>query len=227
MQSSEPVPCNAKDEPTPGDLLMSQYTSLYDPQAPSSTANLSGISPASFTMSLSAPSTPSTPLHTHNRSISSESAASLVERSVPSRIHPSLQAYQFGRPPRISPEPSSSTSSPSHPPPNPNHRRAVKPGPSRKRPAHQALSNSDDDEDLSEELDPLDPDATEEEKKAYNRRRNTLAARRSRARRAQEFQQLKEENTRLTRETAVWKERALMMERVLAAHGYPIPSFSR
>ena len=86
-------------------------------------------------------------------------------------------------------------------------------------------ANSEDD-DHSDDLEPLDPNATDEQKREHKRRQNTLAARRSRARRAQEAQSLREENARLKTENAVWKERALMMERLLATHGVPSPNFS-
>lgn len=148
-------------------------------------------------------------LHAHNRSISSESTSSLVERTQ-TRTHPSLQGFSRSR---LSPD---SHASPAR------ERYANLPAVSRRRPNVES-----EDEDESEELEPLDPDATEEEKKAYKRRQNTLAARRSRAKRAQEFRRLQEENSRLSRETAIWKERALMMERLLVTHGLPCPNFSR
>jgi len=83
-----------------------------------------------------------------------------------------------------------------------------------------------EDEDHSDDLEPLDPNATDGQKKEYKRRQNTLAARRSRAKRALEAQSLRDENARLKTENAVWKERAKMMERLLATHGVPCPSFS-
>jgi len=92
-------------------------------------------------------------------------------------------------------------------------------------PQSRKRANSED-EDHSDDLEPLDPNATDGQKKEYKRRQNTLAARRSRAKRALEAQSLRDENARLKTENAVWKERAMMMERLLATHGVPCPSFS-
>ncbi|KAF8956465.1 hypothetical protein BDZ97DRAFT_1637210, partial [Flammula alnicola] len=88
----------------------------------------------------------------------------------------------------------------------------------------QAEALSDEEDELAEE--PLHPNATDQEKIAYKRRQNTLAARRSRRRRLAQFQKLEEDVARLNREKDIWKERALMMERMLSTHGLPCPNFS-
>jgi hypothetical protein len=86
-------------------------------------------------------------------------------------------------------------------------------------------SHSDEEDELEEE--PLHENATEQEKIQYRRRQNTLAARRSRKRRQLQFQKLEDEVVRLTREKDIWRERALMMERLLSTHGLPCPNFDR
>jgi len=56
---------------------------------------------------------------------------------------------------------------------------------------------------------------------------NTLAARRSRRRRLAQFQKLEEDVARLNREKDIWKEQALMMERILSTHGLFCSNFER
>lgn len=88
-------------------------------------------------------------------------------------------------------------------------------------------AGSDDEDDTDESPEPLGPDATEQEKIEYKRRMNTLAARRSRRRRLAQFHKLEEDVARLSREKDIWRERALMMERMLSTHGLPCPNFDR
>jgi len=83
------------------------------------------------------------------------------------------------------------------------------------------------DEDDTETPEPLGPEATEQEKIEYKRRMNTLAARRSRRRRLAQFHKLEEDVARISREKDIWRERALMMERMLSTHGLPCPNFDR
>ncbi|KAF8185263.1 hypothetical protein K438DRAFT_1541036, partial [Mycena galopus ATCC 62051] len=84
------------------------------------------------------------------------------------------------------------------------------------------LSDEEEDE-LSEE--PLAPNATDKEKIEYKRHQNTLAARRSRKRRLMHQQQLEEAMDRLTRESEVWKTRALTLSNLLRSHGIACPDF--
>ncbi|KAF8886433.1 hypothetical protein CPB84DRAFT_1542741 [Gymnopilus junonius] len=160
--------------------------------------------------------------NTHSRSISSESASSLVETAHPSRTHPSLQPYNQARPPTnefLSPDASThrrryaTASSPSQ--------RNVPPYVTARRRSAQQIS--DEEDELFDE--PLPDNATEQQKVEYRRKQNTLAARRSRKRRMLQFQKLEEDVVRLTREKDIWRERALMMERLLATHGLPFPNF--
>ena len=162
---------------------------------------------------------------THSRSISSESNSSLVEATHPSRTHPSLQTYS----------PSGTSPNELLPADAPTQRRRYATASSssvrrdvppymtaRRRPAQQI---SDEEDELAEE--PLPENATEQEKMDYRRRQNTLAARRSRRRRLLQFQKLEEDVARLTREKDIWRERALMMERLLTTHGLPCPNFDQ
>jgi hypothetical protein len=150
----------------------------------------------------------------HGRNISAESATSfttVVEGSHP--LSPTTRTSARAPNTHCRSTTSVSNNSPTY---EPYLRQSLQ---SRKR----AIS---DDEDQSEDLDPLDPNATDEQKKEYKRRQNTLAARRSRAKKAHETHFLREENTRLKTEIAIWKERAQMMERLLITAGVPCPSFS-
>ncbi|KIM38238.1 hypothetical protein M413DRAFT_30359 [Hebeloma cylindrosporum] len=169
------------------------------------------------------PSHASNPGHGHHRSISSDSSSSLVQRTHPSRTHPSLGNYRGGRSPN---------SMAAHLPPA-NRRPIPSLGLSRTEPPRYSLSSStrrrsadSDDEGVSSEgPENPGPDATEQEKIEYKRRMNTLAARRSRRRRLAQFHKLEEDVVRLNRERDIWKERALMMERMLSTHGLPCPNF--
>jgi hypothetical protein len=139
--------------------------------------------------------------HNHARNLSMESASSFAGSHssmprLPNRSAPAVPSYS----PSYEPYPKQS-------------------------PQSRRRGNSDD-EDHSDDLEALDPDATEDQKKEYKRRQNTLAARRSRAKKAHEIQTLRDENQKLRTDCAIWKERALMMERLLATHGVPCPSFS-
>lgn len=146
--------------------------------------------------SLFDPSLLSSPrLGTHGRNLSSESATSFVDACL-SSSSPTQSAWLSNR------HTHSSAYEP-YPRQSPN---------SRKRPVSE-------DEEQSDDADPLDPNATDEQKKEYKRRQNTLAARRSRARRAHEVQLLRDENSRLKTEVVLWKERARMMQDILERKG--------
>ena len=160
----------------------------------------------------------------HARSISSESMSSSSaygQQNALSRNHPSLN-YRTGIDPGLYLSPNSAEQGTSYvtmamkrdsPPRShlPSRRRGASP-------------RSDDEDELVDE--PLDPNASAQDRQAYKRRRNTLAARRSRQRRQAQFQKLEEDVARLNRERDIWKERALMMERLLSTHGLPCPNFS-
>ncbi|KAF9476026.1 hypothetical protein BDN70DRAFT_199474 [Pholiota conissans] len=156
----------------------------------------------------------------HSRSISSDSTSSGYTKNALTRDHPSLNNYHGVNPALYMPQYASGhnagylSASEKRDPPSaflPSRRRGASP-------------RSDEDDELPDE--PLDPNATEQEKQAYKRRRNTLAARRSRLRRQVQFQKLEEDVARLNRERDIWKERALMMERMLSTHGLPCPNFA-
>lgn len=151
--------------------------------------------------------------HIHGRNIMAESASPFATFEAPHSFSPtSLDSVLPIRPPNTQTRPISAVSNSYEPYPkqSPQSRRRV----------------NSDDEDNSDDFELNDPNASDEQKREYKRRQNTLAARRSRARRALETQSLREENARLKTENAVWKERALMMGRLLATHGVPCPSFS-
>jgi hypothetical protein len=154
--------------------------------------------------------------NTHNRSISLGSAPPVSEGAQhPVLSIPSLQLYPDTLMESHSHSPTTSRLSPGSP--------------------YQRLSNfkkrihddNSDDEAQSSEMEPPGPNATEDEKKLYKRRLNTRAARRSRKKRVLEAQSLREENSKLKTEIAVWKERAHMLERLLATHGIRSPNLSR
>lgn len=204
-----------KEEVENGDFHLSDISTIFD-------RSLDGL-PDFGTMS--APShSPSNPGHGHHRSISSESASSLVQRTHPSRTHASLGNYRGGS------SPNSMVTL--HPPPNlrptPSVAMSRKDIPRYLAPTTRRRSAGSEDEDLSSEgPEPPGADATEQEKIEYKRRMNTLAARRSRRRRLAQFHQLEDDVARLNREKDIWKERALMMERMLSSHGLPCPNFER
>lgn len=94
------------------------------------------------------------------------------------------------------------------------------------RSRQRGTPSEEDDEDY---VDDLPPNATDKERAEHKRRLNTLAARRSRRRRLAEFQRLNDDVARLSRECDIWKERAMMMARMMSAHGIsypPIPGVS-
>jgi antitoxin component of MazEF toxin-antitoxin module len=205
-----------KEEVNNGDFHLSDISTIFD-------GSLDGLPDFGNIPSPLRP--PSNPGHGHHRSISSESASSLVQRTHPSRTHPSLGNYRGGQSPN---------SLVAHLAP-PNHRPTPSVAMSRRDiPRHSLTSSTrrrsagSDDEGLSSEgPEPPGADATEQEKIEYKRRMNTLAARRSRRRRLAQFHQLEEDVARLNREKDIWKERALMMERMLSTHGLPCPNFER
>lgn len=90
----------------------------------------------------------------------------------------------------------------------------------RKRARSTAFGDEDD-----ELLEPLGPNATEVEQIEYKRRQNTIAARRSRARKLAHQQEMEMKIEKLTQDKDVWKERAIMCQQMLLGHGIPAPTF--
>lgn len=88
----------------------------------------------------------------------------------------------------------------------------------RKRARSQAFGDEDDDEDCE-----IKPSMTEAEAIIAKRRQNTIAARRSRQKKAMYVQDLEQQVDELTKERDSWKSRALTNEAVLRHHGLAIP----
>ncbi|KAF9070733.1 hypothetical protein BDP27DRAFT_1196794, partial [Rhodocollybia butyracea] len=83
--------------------------------------------------------------------------------------------------------------------------------------------SEDEDDELTEE--PLAENATDQEKIEYKRRQNTLAARRSRARKLVYTQQLEATVEHLTQQKEMWRTRALTLRQLLKSHNIPCPDF--
>lgn len=159
------------------------------------------------------PSTRPSKPNIHNRSISLGSASSLLEGTQqPVNALPSVQHYSDSVM-RARAQLPTSHSSPGESYPSKSKKRTY--------------DDISEDEAQSSEVEAPGANATEEEKKAYKRRLNTRAARRSRKKRSLETQSLRDENAKLKTENAIWKERARMLERLLATHGIPCPSIPR
>lgn len=84
--------------------------------------------------------------------------------------------------------------------------------------------SDEEDDELTEEQPPL-ANATDQEKIEWKRRQNTLAARRSRRKKAMYTQQLEETVERLRIEREMWRTRALTLKQLLSSHGLPVPDF--
>lgn len=93
----------------------------------------------------------------------------------------------------------------------------------RKRARSQAFGDDEEDE-LPEELPPS-AGATDQEKIEYRRRRNTLAARRSRQKKADKMATLEDDVRRLTSDRDTWKTRAQTLRQLLLSHGIPCKEF--
>ncbi|KAF5312307.1 hypothetical protein D9619_002404 [Psilocybe cf. subviscida] len=161
----------------------------------------------------------------HRRNQSSESASSLVERSTPlNRTHPSLPYARTSpntAPTSLPGQDMRYLSASAVPPAYTTSSSTATP-----RTRRRDTPSEEDDDDY---VDDLPPNATDQERAEHKRRLNTLAARRSRRRRLAEFQRLNDDVTRLSRECDIWKERAMMMARMMSAHGIsypPIPGMS-
>lgn len=92
-----------------------------------------------------------------------------------------------------------------------------------RQPSTRSHSASEEEDELPDE--PLAPNATEQEKIEHKRRQNTLAARRSRKRRADYVSRLEETVEALSREKEMWKTRALTLRQLLRGHQLPCPDF--
>ncbi|KAJ7603819.1 hypothetical protein FB45DRAFT_851620 [Roridomyces roridus] len=93
-----------------------------------------------------------------------------------------------------------------------------------RRSPNSHLQLSDDDEDELT-MEPLAPNATDQEKIDHKRRQNILAARRSRKRKLIRQRQLEEAVEGLSREKEIWKTRTLALSNLLQSHGLPCPEF--
>ncbi|KAJ7654504.1 hypothetical protein DFH06DRAFT_899402, partial [Mycena polygramma] len=83
----------------------------------------------------------------------------------------------------------------------------------------QSAAGDDDDDEEEEELPPPSPTASEEEWIMYKRRQNTIAARRSRARKLAHEKKLEAQVLQLETELAMWRERAMMAQDMLQKSG--------
>jgi len=91
-----------------------------------------------------------------------------------------------------------------------------------KRPRGEALEEEKDEPDADE---PLAPNTTEREQVEWKRRKNVLAARRSRGRKLEYQRELEESVENLTLEKDVWWTRALTLRQILQSHGIPFIEF--
>ena len=66
---------------------------------------------------------------------------------------------------------------------------------------------------------------TESEQIEWKRRKNVLAARRSRKRKLERQRELEESVEKLTLEKDVWRTRALTLRQILQIHGIPFNEF--
>jgi len=89
----------------------------------------------------------------------------------------------------------------------------------------QDLEHMQDEEDELLEDRP-GPNATDQERIAYKRRQNTLAARRSRARKRNELDDLQRRVDFLERQSQRWELRAKALKELLQCHGIPAPDFN-
>ncbi|KAJ7642792.1 hypothetical protein DFH06DRAFT_959243, partial [Mycena polygramma] len=85
--------------------------------------------------------------------------------------------------------------------------------------ASAAGDEEEEEEEEEEELPPPSPTASEEEWIVYKRRQNTIAARRSRARKLAHEKKLEAQVLQLETELAMWRERALMAQDMLQKSG--------
>ncbi|KAH9486046.1 hypothetical protein JR316_0000110 [Psilocybe cubensis] len=161
----------------------------------------------------------------HSRSISAESGSSSLTGTDYPMDYNESQGYNFRR---INPEghvvqrPSAplarrqNTVTPYRTVVPPRHVRH------RRRPA---TSDEEDEFDEEEELEPLSENATAAERKEYKKKLNTLAARRSRKRKAEILRRLEDDVNRLNRERDIWRERAMMLVGMLVENHLPCPQF--
>ena len=91
-----------------------------------------------------------------------------------------------------------------------------------KRPRAEALEEEEVELDADE---PLAPNMTESEQIEWKRRKNVLAARRSRKRKLEYQRELEESVEKLTLEKDEWRARALTLRQILQSHGIPFDEF--
>lgn len=94
---------------------------------------------------------------------------------------------------------------------------------STKRNPHPGYSEGEEDE-LEEERPGIPSNDQEEIEK--RRRKNTIAARKSRMKKLEQRVALEQAVERLTTEREVWKTRALTLRSLLTSHGIPCPDFN-
>lgn len=92
-----------------------------------------------------------------------------------------------------------------------------------KRSPHSTPSDGEEDE-LEEERTGIPNNDQEEIEK--RRRKNTIAARKSRQKKLEQKLALEQAVERLTTEKEIWKTRALTLRSLLTSHGIPCPDFS-
>ncbi|KAF8177843.1 hypothetical protein BJ912DRAFT_985124 [Pholiota molesta] len=151
-------------------------------------------------------------------------ASTTTTRTLPLRHHPSTTARSSTpAPARITPDALLDEEAPTQPrkytTPSATSRKEVPAVFQRKRSRSTAFG---DEEDQLDEL-PLNP--TEKDLIEQKRRQNTVAARRSRKRKLEQFQKLQSELDEERRVKEIWKTRALTMLSTLQSMGLPYSNF--
>lgn len=88
----------------------------------------------------------------------------------------------------------------------------------------QSIPSDGEEDELEEERTGLPRNDQEEIEK--RRRKNTIAARRSRLKKLEQKIALEQAVERLTREREIWRTRALTLRSLLTSHGIPCPDFN-
>lgn len=172
------------------------------------------------------------PTTTHMRNISSESGSTsssctTVDGSLPIPTHPSIQAFKQRA---GSPQGFVSLVSESHVSNRRIHRynplgvtRGQRSQNIPTRTSRRVVVQSDDEDN---DTTPLRKGATEQERIEHKRRLNTLAARRSRRRRADELKELVETVDRLEKDCVKWRTRSVLLHGMLVKNGFNAPPLS-
>ncbi|KAJ4470843.1 hypothetical protein J3R30DRAFT_1129732 [Lentinula aciculospora] len=80
-------------------------------------------------------------------------------------------------------------------------------------------------DDFNDPISPLPFTASEEQKIAWTKKRNTRSAKLSRIRKARHMKELEEEHEELKQEMERWRSRAETLRQLLVSHGIPYPPF--